>query len=163
MPLPRHPRLIGPVQQMILAALIRTGPHSTASQLQLWIAVDGGVWLPAQQIHTAIHRLALGGYVWSWSRLPAGRYLPWWTRPGPVHPRAARRFVTVTTRGLRALRLATQPADRLRHGLPGFGHEDRLYRRIRPGRCPPTARELAADARRAAGKARRRAALYRRR
>lgn len=162
MPASRRPRLAGPVQQMILAALVRLGPDTSAVRLRRHIHRDGNHWLPPQQVHTALDRLVARGYITSWTRLPRQRYLAWWLYPRPDFPSSSRRFVSLTTPGRRALRLATHPADALRHGLPGLGHEDRLYQRFGPRLGPLSPAALAADARRLAGAAARRAALYRR-
>ena len=121
-------RLLGPFQQQVLTILLRLGPDVTPMQIHFQIGWRTGRWVPPQQVYTALDRLVARGYATSWSRRPQSAYRPWWLRPGPRLPRAARRFAAATTLGRRALRLSVQPGDSLRAGLPGLGHEDRLYR-----------------------------------
>ena len=151
MPAPaRRPRLAGPIQQLVLAALVRLGPDTPLVDLHRHIEWRSGHSLAPQQVHTAIDRLVARGWVTSWRRPPA-RGLPSWRRPGPrLAPRAARRFASLTTAGRRALRLAVTPCDRLRWGLPGLGHEDRVYRQVGPILFGLPPRVIAAGARRAA-------------
>jgi hypothetical protein len=153
----RRPRLAGPFQQLVLTALVRLGRDTPVIDLRRYIEWTSGHWFAPQQLHTAIDRMLRRGWVTSWSRPPAG-LTPWWLRPGPRLARiAARRFVTLTVAGRRALRLAVTPCDRLRRGLPGLGHEDRLYRSLgEPLFAPP--RIVAARIRDAARRAARLAA-----
>src|SRR5262245_1320620 len=98
----RRPRLAGPVQQMLLAALVRLGPDTAAVNLHRHAEWHSGHALHPQQVHTPIDRMVARGWVSSWRRPPAGRFTPAWRRPGPpLAPRAARRFVTLSTAGRR--------------------------------------------------------------
>src|SRR5262245_5448888 len=96
---PRRPRLAGPVQQMILATLVRLGRDASVVEVHRHIEWRSGHSLAPQQVHTAIDRMLRRGWVTSWRR-PPGRFVATWRRPGPpLAPRAARRFVSLTTAG----------------------------------------------------------------
>src|SRR5689334_8901792 len=98
MPNVPRPRLAGPIQQLVLATLVRLGPDATVVEVHHHIEWRSGHWLAPQQVHTAVDRMVRRGWVTSWRRPPAGPFMPTWRRPGPpLAPRAARRFVSLTT------------------------------------------------------------------
>jgi hypothetical protein len=121
---------------MIMASLIRIGPDVPVTKLRSHLIRKGHHELPAKQVHTALDRLVARGYVTSWTRKPRAAYQATWLYPRPDVRRRSRRFVSLTTLGRRALRVATAPVDRLRWGLPGLGHDDRLWQRFAPRGVP---------------------------
>lgn len=131
-------RLAGPFQQLVLLAVIRTGPDCHGGAVHRYIEWRTGRWISLKAVYTTLQRLERRGYVRSWSRPPVlSRWKPDWKRPGPVTlVRAARRFYSVQTLGRRAVRLTLLASDRMQSGLPGFGREFELYRRRDPTRSP---------------------------
>ena len=133
-PPPLLDRLVGPFQQQVLCVLARTARDTSARDIVLQIAWLTGRWASQRQVHMALDRLAARGYVTSWKRGRIHDFPLRDARPGPRWPLAARRFVSLTVSGRRALRLSVTPVDELRAGLPGLGQEGRLYRFFGPPR-----------------------------
>lgn len=153
---PGRQRLAGPFQMQVLAALVRLGPNRYGLEVQRHIVTHTGRQVSAQQVYTALDRLEARGYVRAWRRPPLLELARGEYRLGPREPVRPRRFFRLTVAGRRLLRLTGSAIDRLRHGLPGLGHEDRLYSAAAvppcassPPRRPPDA---AARARHAASR-----------
>ncbi len=154
---PARMRLAGPFQMQVLAALVRLGPDRYGIEVQRHVGAHTGRRVAQQQVYTALARLEIRGYVRSWRRPPLLELRADEWRRGPRDPARPRRFFRLTVLGRRALRLAGLAVDRLRHGLPGLGHEDRLYRAAlvppppQPS-SPPRRPDAAARARHAAAR-----------
>ena len=128
----RQVRLVGPFQQLVMIALVRLGPDTSACDVRRHIEHRTGRRISITAVHTTLQRLGARGYTRSWTR-PIFRDRPrvdrhWWkTCPSSLLRNAARRFHTLQTLGRRALRLTLSVGDVLRAGLPGLGREAELY------------------------------------
>jgi hypothetical protein len=139
-------RLLGPFQLQVMAALVRLGPNRYGLEIQRHVASLAGRRIAPQQVYTALDRLVARGYVRGWRRPPLLELARGECRLGPLRPVRPRRFFRITVAGRRALRLTGLAIDRPRHGLPGLGHEDRLYRAATVPPPPPPARRPPPDA-----------------
>ena len=141
-PRPRQLRLAGPFQQLVMIALVRLGPDTSAAEIRRHIEYRTRRRISITAVHTTLQRLAARGYTRSWAR-PIFRDRPrvdrhWWkTCPVSLLRNAARRFHRLLTLGRRALRSTLAVGDVLRAGLPGLGRETELYQQWPP---PPKPR-----------------------
>ena len=134
-------RLVGPFQQLVMIALIRLGPDTSAADIRRHIERRTGRRVSITAVHTTLQRLAARGYTRSWSR-PIRRYRgfdpdEWRTCSLSMLRRACRRFHTLQWPGRRALRLTLRLEDMLRDGIPGLGREHELYSRWTSLSSPP--------------------------
>ena len=137
--LSRQIRLAGPFQQLVMIALVRLGPDTSATDIRRHIESRTGRRISTTAVHTTLRRLAARGYARSWTR-PIRRFRrdDWqsWKRWSlSTLTVAARRFHTLLTLGRRALRLTLAAEDVLRNGLPGLGRESERYQ-MWPNRAP---------------------------
>ena len=134
-------RLVGPFQQLVMIALVRLGPDTSAADIRRHIEGRTARPISITAVHTTLQRLAARGYTRSWTR-PIRRYRgfdldEWRTVSVSVLRRAARRFHSLQTPGRRALRLTLRLEDLLRDGLPGLGRERELYSKSASASSPP--------------------------
>jgi len=126
----RQVRLAGPFQQLVMIALARLGPDTSATSLRREIEARTGRRVSVTAVHTTLQRLAARGYTRSWTRPTfwRRRFDPDWWRHCSLSllSHAARRFHTLLTPGRRALRLTLHAEDVLRDGLPGLGRDGQL-------------------------------------
>jgi len=138
----RQVRLAGPFQQLVLLALARLGPDTSAAVIGGLIQQETGRRISKTAVHTTLARLAARGYTRSWLRpiRRRRRFIPgWWKHCSDSELQfGARRFHTLQSLGRRALRLTLAAADVLRPGLPGLGREGLLYSRNGLSSAPPS-------------------------
>ena len=132
----RQVRLAGPFQQLVMLALVRLGPDTSASAIRHHLRWTTGRRISTTAVHTTLARLAARGYTRSWTR-PIIRLRPrgadsWRACAERLREQASRRFHTLQTLGRRALRVTLTAEDVLRPGLPGLGREEALYAHIGP-------------------------------
>jgi DNA-binding PadR family transcriptional regulator len=139
-------RLAGPFQLQVLAALVRLGANRFGLEVQRHVSAHTRRPVSPQQVYEALERLEARGFVRSWRRPPLLELARGEVRMGPRRPARPRRFFRLTVAGRRALRLTGLAIDQLRHGLPGLGHEDRLYRAAVVPPPPPLAARRPPDA-----------------
>ena len=106
-----HP---GEFEQMVLLAVLRLGAEAYAVPVRAEIETRTGRGVARGALYTALERLEGKGLV----RSAAGDPLP--ERGG-----RARRYFTVTPRGLASLRTANKAMDSLRQGLESLLEETR--------------------------------------
>jgi len=135
-PRPRQLRLAGPFQQLVMIALVRLGPDTSASEIRRHIEYRTRRRISITAVHTTLQRLAARGYTSSWTRpifrLRAFDREAWKTVSLSLLRNAARRFHTLQTLGRRALRSTLAVGDVLRAGLPGLGRDAELYQQWPP-------------------------------
>jgi len=137
---PRQLRLAGPFQQLVMIALVRLGPDTSAAEIRRHIEYRTRRRISISAVHTTLQRLAARGYTSSWTRpifrLRAFDRDAWKTASLSLLRNAARRFHTLQTLGRRALRSTLAVGDALRAGLPGLGRETALYQQWPPPLVP---------------------------
>ncbi|HZL98718.1 MAG TPA: hypothetical protein VFD43_00570 [Planctomycetota bacterium] len=137
----RQVRLAGPFQQLVMIALVRLGPDTSADWIRRHLEHRTGRRISITAVHTTLQRLAARGYTSSWTRPPSRqrpRHDPdWWRHcSDSLVSHAPRRFHQLETPGRHALRLTLQAEDVLRDGLPGLGRESAIYQHGAPAGRP---------------------------
>jgi DNA-binding PadR family transcriptional regulator len=107
--------LLGEVEQLVLLAILRTGPGAYAVPIRDQLRRQAGVELSRGSVYVTLDRLERKGYVSSW-----------FDDPTPEPAGKARRCFRLEREGLMALRAAQRMIERLQAGTvlaPGGGRK----------------------------------------